>query len=129
MQAVAQRLTNKRIPMVEFPQSPGNLTEASSNLYKLIKGQNIIIYSDDNMRLAVQRSIAVETPRGWRIAKEKASHKIDVVVALGVRRLVPCRRACPRGRYWLPIACSHFHGCRIRTGMVVGSDSKYWWSR
>jgi hypothetical protein len=36
------------------------------------------------MRLAIQRSIAVETPRGWRIAKDKSSHKIDVVVALGM---------------------------------------------
>ncbi|MGO8916849.1 MAG: hypothetical protein ACLQJR_13170 [Stellaceae bacterium] len=26
--------------------------------------------------------MAIETARGWRIAKEKASHKIDVVVAL-----------------------------------------------
>lgn len=30
----------------------------------------------------VWRSIAVENARGWRIAKEKSSHKIDVVVAL-----------------------------------------------
>ena len=36
------------------------------------------------MRLAVSRAIAIETPRGWRIAKEKQSHKIDVVVALGM---------------------------------------------
>jgi hypothetical protein len=35
----------------------------------------------------VQRAIAVETPRGWRIAKEKQSHKIDVVVALGMAAL------------------------------------------
>ena len=26
------------------------------------------------MRLAVRRAIAIETPRGWRIAKEKQSH-------------------------------------------------------
>jgi hypothetical protein len=30
----------------------------------------------------MQRSVAVENARGWRIAKEKSSHKIDVVVAL-----------------------------------------------
>jgi phage terminase large subunit-like protein len=82
MQASAQRLTARGLPMVEFPQTTGNLTEASQNLYELIKGQNLIAYPDDAMRLAVQRSIAIETPRGWRIAKEKASHKIDVVVAL-----------------------------------------------
>ncbi len=36
------------------------------------------------MRLAVSRAVAIETPRGWRITKEKQSHKIDVVVALGM---------------------------------------------
>ena len=36
------------------------------------------------MRLAVSRAVAVETSRGWRIAKEKQSHKIDVIVALGM---------------------------------------------
>jgi hypothetical protein len=59
-----------------------NLTEASSNLYELIKGRNLAVYRDDAIRLAVSRAVALETPRGWRIAKEKASHKIDVVVAL-----------------------------------------------
>ena len=34
--------------------------------------------------LAVSRAVAVESPRGWRIAKEKVSHKIDVVVALAM---------------------------------------------
>ena len=82
MQAVAQRLTARHVPMVEFAQSQPNLTEASTNLYELIKGHNLVAYADDALRLAVHRSIAVETPRGWRIAKEKQSHKIDVVVAL-----------------------------------------------
>ena len=34
------------------------------------------------MSSALSRSVALETARGWRIAKEKVSHKIDVVVAL-----------------------------------------------
>ncbi|MCH8112000.1 MAG: hypothetical protein IH905_08625 [Proteobacteria bacterium] len=36
------------------------------------------------MTLSVRRAIAIATTRGWRIAKEKISHKIDVVVALGM---------------------------------------------
>jgi phage terminase large subunit-like protein len=87
MQAVAQRLQNAHVPMAEFPQSVPNLTEASTNLYELIKAQNLVVYEDGAIRLAVQRSIAIETSRGWRIAKEKASHKIDVVVALGMAAL------------------------------------------
>jgi phage terminase large subunit-like protein len=82
MQASAQRLLAQQIPMVEFPQTMGNLTEASSNLYELVKFTNLVLYRDEAMRMAVQRSVAIESPRGWRIAKEKASHKIDVIVAL-----------------------------------------------
>ncbi|MBE3602161.1 hypothetical protein IMX07_00820 [bacterium] len=80
--AVAQRLAASGLPMVEFAQSVPNLTEASSNLYELIKGRNLAVYADADLRLAVSRAVALETSRGWRIAKEKASHKIDVVVAL-----------------------------------------------
>jgi hypothetical protein len=59
-----------------------NLTEASTNLYELLKGRNLVAYVDDDLRLAVSRCVALETSRGWRIAKEKASHKIDAIVAL-----------------------------------------------
>lgn len=84
MVAVAQRLAAQRVPMCEFPQTMPNLTEASQNLYDLVKGCNIQLYPDADMRLAVSRTVAVEDAhgRGWRIAKEKASHKIDVIVAL-----------------------------------------------
>jgi hypothetical protein len=82
MQATAQRLVAQGVPMLEFPQSVPNLTEASTNLYELLKGRNLLVYPDDDLRLAVSRCVALETTRGWRIAKEKASHKIDVVVAL-----------------------------------------------
>jgi len=41
--------------------------------------------------LAVSRAIAIETSRGWRIAKEKQSHKIDVVVALAMSALAAVR--------------------------------------
>lgn len=68
--------------MEEFPQSQPNLTESSQNLYDLIKGKNLEVYHDKEMKLAINRAVAKETPRGWRITKEKTSHKIDVVVAL-----------------------------------------------
>ncbi len=82
MLSVAQRLKTRGLPMVEVPQTPANLTEASQNLFELIKGRNLRAYADDDVRLAVQRTVAIESTRGWRIAKEKASSKIDVVVAL-----------------------------------------------
>jgi phage terminase large subunit-like protein len=91
--AVAQRLTAAGLPMVEFPQSVPNLTEASTNLYDVIKSRNLIVYPDVEVRLAVSRCVALETTRGWRIAKEKASHKIDVVVALAQAALAAVQGA------------------------------------
>jgi phage terminase large subunit-like protein len=82
MVASAQRLQAQGVPMVEFAQTSGNLTEASSNLFELVKFGNLVLYADAAMRLAVQRCVAIESSRGWRISKEKVSHKIDVVVAL-----------------------------------------------
>jgi phage terminase large subunit-like protein len=87
MQSTAQRLTRAGVKVEEFPQSPGNLTIASTNLYELITGRNIDLYPDAPMRLAISRAVAIEGARGWRIAKEKQSHKIDVVIALGMAAL------------------------------------------
>jgi phage terminase large subunit-like protein len=84
MMAVAQRLTASGLPVEEFPQTAGNLTAASQNLYDLIEGGNLVLYPDAAMRLAASRAVAVETSRGWRISKEKQSHKIDVIVALAM---------------------------------------------
>jgi hypothetical protein len=87
MVSVAQRLSSLGIPMREYNQSPANLTVIGNNLYELIKGRGIVVYPDDQIRLAVSRAVAKETPRGWRIAKEKATHKIDCVVALAMAAL------------------------------------------
>ena len=75
-----------------FPPLFPNLTSASQNLFELIKAQSLVAYPDADLRLAIQRSIAVETSRGWRIAKEKASARIDVVVALAQAALAAVRK-------------------------------------
>ncbi|MGH8011730.1 MAG: terminase TerL endonuclease subunit [Candidatus Binataceae bacterium] len=87
LQAVAQRLSAAGLPMKEFAQSVPNLTESSTNLYELLKSRALIAYQDSDIRLAVSRAVAIETSRGWKISKEKASHKIDVIVALAMAAL------------------------------------------
>jgi phage terminase large subunit-like protein len=84
MAAVAQGLQHVGVPMREVPQTPGTLTEIGTNLFELIKARGLVAYPDANLRLAISRAVAVETPRGWKISKEKQSHKIDVVVALAM---------------------------------------------
>jgi hypothetical protein len=84
MAATAQRLRAFGLPMREYPQTEANITQFSSTLFERIKAGELITYPDDAIRLAVSRAIAKETARGWKITKEKASHKIDVVVALAM---------------------------------------------
>jgi hypothetical protein len=91
MASTAQRLAKALVPMEEFPQSPANLTQASQNLYELIKGRNLVVYPDEDMRRAVAQAVAIESPRGWRIAKERQAHRIDVVVALAQSALASVR--------------------------------------
>jgi phage terminase large subunit-like protein len=84
MVSTAQRLAKAGIPMEEFPQTVPNLTAASQNLFDMIQSQALVLYPDDDMRLAVSRAVAIEGPRGWRIGKEKSAFKIDVIVALAM---------------------------------------------
>jgi hypothetical protein len=42
------------------------------------------LYPADDLRQQALSRVAVENPRGWRIAKEKTSKKIDAIVALAM---------------------------------------------
>ena len=93
MAASSQRLLREGIPMKEYPQTVGNLTAMGENLFQLIKGRNLLVYPDDVIRLAVSRAVAVEGSRGWKIAKDKQSHQIDIVIAMGMAAF-----ACVKGQ-------------------------------
>ncbi len=80
----AMTLAKDRIPMKEFPQTVDRLTEMSQCLYQLIKGRNLVLYEDEEMRQHALKCVAQETPRGWRIIKKQATHKIDIVIALAI---------------------------------------------
>jgi phage terminase large subunit-like protein len=88
MASSAQRMVREGVPMVEFPQTVPNLTEASSNLYQKIKYRNLAVYPDEAIRLAVSRAVAIESNRGWRIGKDKQTHRIDIVIALAQAALI-----------------------------------------
>ncbi len=87
MQASSQRLARAGINMVEWAQSVPNITDASTCLFDLIRGGNLRVYPSGDLTLAIQRAVAVEVPRGWKISKASQSHKIDVVVALAMASL------------------------------------------
>jgi phage terminase large subunit-like protein len=68
----------------EYPQTQSNLTQAGQALFDLLNGRNFRTYPAADLRQHALNTVAVDTPRGWRIAKEKASKKIDAMVALAM---------------------------------------------
>ncbi len=87
MHDLSTRLQTEGVNMVEYPQTVGNLTTMGQNLFELIKARNLEVYPDQQMRQQAGHAIALQTSRGWRIAKEKTSLKIDVIVALAMAAL------------------------------------------
>jgi hypothetical protein len=84
MQVPEVMLRRSGLRMVEFPQTQSNQTRAGDNLWHLIRERRLAAYPDKELRQHVLNAVAVETGRGWRLAKEKASRKIDGVVALSM---------------------------------------------
>jgi len=70
--------------VIEFPQTPANTTRMGQVLFDLVRGRNLVLYPDPDLRQQALHTVAIETGRGFRIAKEKASNKIDAIVALSM---------------------------------------------
>ncbi len=97
MHDLSTRLRSEGLPMVEYPQSVPNLTAMGQNLFELVKDGNLVLYPDEFMRTCASHAIALQSSRGWRIAKEKTSFKIDVIVSLAMASLA----AIEKGYTWL----------------------------
>ncbi len=80
----SQLLSGSGIPMHVYEQVPTNLTSMTQILFELIRGRNLEMYPSSELREQVLNSVIIEGVRGMRIAKEKASHKIDAIVALAM---------------------------------------------
>lgn len=90
-------LRKKGLPVEEFPQTEGNLTEAGQGLFDLIEYGNIVLYRCKDMRYEATCALAKETSRGLRIVKGKSSQKIDQIIGLAMASLPPARqRVVPR---------------------------------
>ena len=72
------------LPVQEFPQTPLNPTRMGQTLLDLLRGRNLCLYPDDELRAQALSTVAVESSRGFRLAKERAGKKIDAIVALSM---------------------------------------------
>lgn len=78
----AAELRRHGVAMHELPQTTGNLTQASQALFDIVKERRLRCYEAPDLRQHVLNAVVVESPRGWRLAKEKSAKKIDGAVAL-----------------------------------------------
>jgi hypothetical protein len=92
MESVIQRLQKQGLPIESYNQTSPGLTQMASNLFDLVRARTLTVYRDDEMRKAVLMTVASESGRGWKLSKEKQSHKIDVVVALAMACLGAMRQ-------------------------------------
>ena len=77
-------LAKEGLKMVEFPQTQDRLVEAGENLYSLIKGRNLVVYKDREIRDHILKAIAKESSRGFRLIKSKQSERIDLAISLAM---------------------------------------------
>jgi phage terminase large subunit-like protein len=93
MAAVARSWEKAGIKCVEMPQTAQRV-EADTALFNAIISGQVRHYKSPDLDEAVRNAITIETPRGIRLAKEKASRKIDPLVALSM-----ANSAALSGRY------------------------------
>lgn len=72
------------LPIRELPQTSASTTQFGQALFDALNGRNLLIYPDAELRQQALNTVAVESTRGWRIAKDKSSKKIDAIVALAM---------------------------------------------
>jgi len=80
-------LAKEGLKMQEFPQTTDRLVECGENLYSLIKGRNLVVYEDREIRDHILKSIAKESSRGFRLVKSKQSERIDLAISLAMASL------------------------------------------
>jgi phage terminase large subunit-like protein len=83
MAAVARSWEKAGIKCIEMPQTAQRV-EADTALFNAIISGQVKHYRSPDLDEAVRNAIVQETPRGIRLAKEKASRKIDPLVALSM---------------------------------------------
>jgi phage terminase large subunit-like protein len=83
LHSIAMGLRQAGVRMVEMPQT-NQRVEADQALYDAIVGRTLRHYRHPELTEHMINAVAIESPRGFRLAKEKASRKIDAAVALSM---------------------------------------------
>jgi hypothetical protein len=88
-------LQKAHLRIEELPQTTQNTTAMGQALWDLLSGRNLRLYPAADMREQALNTVALEARRGWRIAKERGSRKIDSIVALSMAALAAIQKGRP----------------------------------
>src|SRR5262245_17542251 len=72
------------VPIREYSQTQANCTLMGQTLFDLLSGLNLVLYPSDELREQALSTVAVENPRGSRIAKDRRSKKTGPIAALAM---------------------------------------------
>lgn len=97
----AQVLSDEGLLMVEFPMTNERTVPASARLYEAVTSRRIVHDGDPILSAHVGAGVVRDTERGWRLAKGKATRKIDALIALMIAFSSADRPAESFGMEWL----------------------------
>jgi len=83
-QQAALELAERGIPTIEFPQSNARMGPASERLHGAVVEGRLKHPDDPRLNHHVRQAIARDTPRGWRLDKQRSRDNIDAAVALAM---------------------------------------------
>ena len=83
LSSIATILEENGVRMVEFPQT-AQRTEADQLLYDGIINGKLRHSNNSQLNEHIYNAVALDTPRGFRLKKDKASKPIDAAVALSM---------------------------------------------
>lgn len=83
LHSISMNLAKEGVRMVELPQT-SRRTEADQALYDAVLGKRLRHFDHHELNEHIRNAVAIESVRGWRLAKERTSRKIDAAVALSM---------------------------------------------
>lgn len=96
-------LEQERFPIRKYNQTQEGMTRMGEVLFDLLTGKNLRMYPSEELKAQALSTVAIESSRGWRIAKEKTSRKIDAIIALSMACVAAVEKKQPMGAVAPPL--------------------------
>lgn len=88
--AIGSRVRRAGLPFTDFPQTVSGTTRMGQVLYDALQNRTLRVYPDEELRTQALNVQAIESPRGFRLAKVTSSRKIDLIAALTLAMIAAC---------------------------------------